>query len=180
MTFDDPQDTRYRPQDDLPIFSEALEEHLVAVSRGEAPNRGRFCGNCYTPVGPNTPRCPHCDEDFASGRKPVDAVPAEVMDALREQRKIEARWVNGLAYIGLLIAVVGGIVFVLTVPFLKERLLYATIVYAVILLVGGRTLAGVLGGYYGDRLGFERARARTRENWTRHVEARDRQVSKKK
>ena len=174
MTFDDPNDQRFRPDDGCPLFSEALEGHLVAVSRGEAPNRGRFCGNCYTPVGPDSARCPHCGEDFASGRRPVDSVPDEVMEALREQRKIEARWVNGLAYIGLLIAVVGGIVFVLTVPFLKERLLYATIVYAIILLVGGRALAGVLGGYYGDRIGFEKARAKTRATWARHVEERDR------
>ncbi len=173
MTFDEPGEERFRPEDGCPLFSPALEEHLVAVSRGEAPNRGRFCGNCYTPVGRDTSRCPHCNEDFSAGRKPVDAVPADIMDALREQRKVEARWVNGLAYIGLLIAVVGGLAFVLTVPFLKDRLLYATIVYALILLVGGRALAGILGGYYGDRLGFEKARARTRATWERHVAERD-------
>ncbi|MCK9486580.1 MAG: hypothetical protein M0R73_07745 [Dehalococcoidia bacterium] len=173
MTFDDPQESRFRPDDGCPLFSEALEEHLVSVSRGEAPNRGRFCGNCYTPVGRDSLRCPHCGEEFATGRKTVDSVPVEVMDALREQRKVEARWVNGLAYIGLLTAVVGGIVFVLTVPFLKDRLLYATIVYALILIVGGRVLAGFLGGYFGDRIGYERARARTRAMWDAHVAARE-------
>ncbi|MEX1022650.1 MAG: zinc ribbon domain-containing protein [Dehalococcoidia bacterium] len=173
MTFDDPGDIRYRPDDDCPIFSEALEAHLVAVSRGESPNRGRFCGNCYTPLGPATPRCPHCGEDTAGGRRPVTTVPDAILEALRRQRAVEARWVNGLAYIGLLIAVVGGILFVLTVPFLKERLLYATIVYASILLIGGRALAGVLGGYVGDRVGFERARAGTRARWTRWVAERE-------
>jgi hypothetical protein len=172
VSFDDPQDVRFHPEDGCPLFSEALEEHLVAVSRGEAPNRGRFCGNCYTPVGRETVRCIHCGEEFASGRKPVDAVPEEVLGALREQRKIEARWVNGLAYLGLLIAVVGGIVFVLTVPFLKDRLLYATIVYGLILLIGGRALAGILGGYFGDRWGYERARARTRATWDALVASR--------
>jgi len=173
MSFDEPGETRYRPEDGCPLFSEPLEEHLVAVSRGESPNRGRFCGNCYTPVGRESVRCTHCGEEFVSGRKPVDSVPEEVLDALREQRKIEARWVNGLAYIGLLIAVIGGLVFVLTVPVLKERLLYATIVYAVILLVGGRSLAGVLGGYVGDRVGFEKARAKTRASWEALVASRD-------
>jgi hypothetical protein len=173
VSFDDPQDVRFHPDDGCPLFSEALEEHLVAVSRGESPNRGRFCGNCYTPVARETVRCVHCSEEFATGRKTVNAVPEEVMEALREQRKIEARWVNGLAYIGLLIAVVGGIVFVLTVPVLKDRLLYATIAYGLILLIGGRVLAGVLGGYVGDRMGYERARARTRATWEALVASRD-------
>ncbi len=173
MTFDQPGEARFRPDDGCLLFSEALEEHLVAVSRGEAPNRGRFCGNCYTPIGRDTRACPHCHEDTQTGHRPVDAVPDEVMEALRVQRKTEARWVNGLAYIGLLIAVVGGIALVLIVPFFRDRLIYATIVYAVILLIGGRGLAAVLGGYYGDRIGFERARARTRATWDELVEARE-------
>lgn len=173
MTFDQPGEARFRPDDGCPLFSEALEEHLVAVSRGEAPNRGRFCGNCYTPIGRDTRACPHCQEDTQTGHRPVDAVPDEVMEALRVQRKTEARWVNGLAYIGLLIAVVGGIALVLVVPFFRDRLIYATIVYAVILLIGGRGLAAVLGGYYGDRIGFERARAKTRATWDGLLEARE-------
>lgn len=173
MTFDQPGESRFRPEDGCPLFSEALEEHLVAVSRGEAPNRGLFCGNCYTPIGRDTRECPHCHEDTRAGQRPVDAVPDEVLDALRQQRKIEARWVNGLAYIGLLTAVIGGIALVLLVPFFRERLIYATIVYAVILLIGGRGLAAVLGGYYGDRIGFERARAKTRATWDQLVEERE-------
>jgi hypothetical protein len=173
MTSADTGEARYRPDDGCPLFSDALEAHLVAVSRGESPNRGRFCGHCYTPLSRDTRACPHCREDTQSGRMPVDAVPDEVMAALREQRKIEARWVNGLAYVGLLVAVVGGIALVLAVPFLKERLIYATIVYGLILLVGGRALAGVLGGYYGDRIGFERARAKTRAAWDALVVERD-------
>ena len=54
MSFDEPGEERYRPDDGCPLFSQALEDHLVAVSRGEAPNRGRFCGNCYTPISPST------------------------------------------------------------------------------------------------------------------------------
>jgi hypothetical protein len=173
MTSPDTGEARYRPDDGCPLFSDALEAHLVAVSRGESPNRGRFCGHCYTPLSRDTRACPHCGEDTQAGRKPVDSVPDEVMEALRQQRKIEARWVNGLAYVGLLVAVVGGIALVLAVPFLKERLIYATIVYGLILLVGGRALAGVLGGYYGDRIGFERARAKTRAAWDALVVERD-------
>jgi len=165
MTFDQPGEQRFRPDDGCPLFSQALEDHLVAVSRGEAPNRGRFCGNCYTPISATTRACPHCAEDTTTGRRPVSAVPDVITEALRRQRKTESRWVTNMAYLGLLIAIFGGLAFVLAVPFLQDSLIWATLVYGLILLIGGRALAGVLGGYYGDRIGFERARARTRATW---------------
>ena len=34
-------------------------------------------------------------------------------------------------------------------------------------------LAGVLGGYYGDRIAYERARGRLREEWAEWVAERD-------
>ena len=76
---------------------------------------------------------------------------------LRAQRKTESRIVNGFAYSGLIIAVLAGLALVLGIPYLRGNLIAATIAYVIILLVGGRVLAGVLGGYYGDRIGFERA-----------------------
>jgi hypothetical protein len=164
---------RFRPEDGCPLFSETLEEHLVAVSRGEAPNRGRFCGHCYTPVGQDTAQCPHCDNDLRRGRRPVDSVPPRILDALVKQRKTESRWVNGFAYLGLLIAVVGGIWLVLAIPFFEERLIWATVVYGLILLVGGRMLAGFLGGYFGDQWGFNRARAGTVATWEQWASERD-------
>ncbi len=165
MTFNEPGEQRFRPDDGCPLFSEALEEHLVAVSRGEAPNRGRFCGNCYTPLGPTSEACPHCHESTSTGRAPVPAVPDVITEALRVQRKTESAWVTYMAYLGLLIAIFGGLAIVLAVPFLKDSLIWATVVYGLILLIGGRALAGVLGGYYGDRIGFARARTRTRATW---------------
>jgi hypothetical protein len=169
LSFDEPGEERFRPDDGCPLFSQALEDHLVAVSRGEAPNRGRFCGNCYTPISPTTEVCPNCGEHASTGRTPVTAVPDGVTEALRAQRATESRWVTWMAYLGLLIAIVGGLLFVLAVPFLKDSLIWATLVYGLILLVGGRSLAGVLGGYYGDRIGFERARAKTRATWDQMV-----------
>jgi hypothetical protein len=173
VSFDDPADQRFHPNDGCPLFSERLEEHLVAVQKGQAPNRGQFCGNCYTPVSRDTTTCAHCGQDARTGRKTVEAVPREIAEALIKQRKIEAKWVNGFAYLGLLIAMVGGIALVLAVPFFKDRLIYATIAYGLLLLVGGRVLAGVLGGYYGDRIGFERARRETIATWERWVATRD-------
>lgn len=166
------EDERFRPDDGCPLFSERLEDHLVGFTRGELPNRGRFCGHCYTPLAADSLRCPHCGVEVAE-RAPVDRVPEEIVDVLRRQRSTEARWVNGFAYLGLLIAVVGGISLVLLIPFFKENLIWATIFYGLVLLIGGRSLAGVLGGYYGDRIGYERARAATRAAWMEWVARRD-------
>ncbi len=166
------EEQRYRPDDGCPLFSERLEEHLVAFTRGELPNRGSFCGHCYTPLAADSERCPHCDEDVAT-RAPVDRVPDEIVEVLRRQRSTESRWVNGFAYLGLLIAVVGGIALVLVIPFFKDNLIWATAAYGLILLVGGRGLAGFLGGYYGDRIGYERARRATMAAWDQWLVARD-------
>ena len=163
---------RFRPRDECPLFSDRLEEHLVAVTRGETPNRGRFCGQCYTPLAPDSALCPHCGEPTSGLLPPVDLVPAEVLAMLQAQRKTERWIVNGFAYLGLTLAVVVGLVFVLAVPFLRESLIWATVVYATILVLGGRTLAGVLGGYYGDRLAYERGRRHLRAQWAAWVETR--------
>ena len=171
MTMGDGE-SRYVPDDDCPLFSERLEEQLLAVTSGAAPNAGRFCGHCYTPLGERTSVCPHCETD-TSERRPVGRVPEVVVEMLQAQRRTESRIVNGFAYLGLTLAVVGGLVLVLGVPYLREHLIWATIVYAAVLIVGGRVLAGILGGYYGDRIAYERARGRLREEWAEWVAERD-------
>jgi hypothetical protein len=163
------EEQRYIPDDGCPLFSERLEEHIVALTRGEVPNRGRFCGNCYTPLSQEIQRCRHCNEEPSSDRATVEQVPDPVIEMLRAVHKTEKNWVNGFAYLGLVIAVFAGLGIVLGIPYLRERLLAATIVYGIILLIGSRGLAGLLGGYYGDRIGYERARRRLLEDWSEWV-----------
>ena len=159
--------------DDCPLFSARLEEHLVAVSRGELPRAGRFCGHCYTPMSPQRARCAHCGEEAASGRGPVSAVPEEVMAMLRRQRKTERAWVTGYAYLGLGLAIVCGLALVLGLPPLRENLIGATVAYALVLIIGGRAAAGLLGGGIGDRRGYERARSRLLTEWEEWLVRRD-------
>ena len=80
---------------------------------------------------------------------------------------------NGFAYLGVLTAVLGGLAVVLGIPALRHSLLAAAIVYAALLLVGSRVLAGLLGGYYGDRIGYARGRRALRESWAEWVGERD-------
>ena len=166
------EEQRYVPEDGCPLFSERLEEHIVAITRGETPKRGRFCGNCYTPMSQQARRCRHCDEQPSTGRAPVEQVPEPVIEMLKAVHRTERNWVNGFAYLGLLVAVLGGLAVVLGIPYLRERLLAATIVYGAILLVGSRGFAGILGGYYGDRIGYERARRTLLNDWAQWVEER--------
>jgi hypothetical protein len=163
---------RYRPNDECPLFSEALEEHIVAITRGQVPNRGTFCGNCYTPLSRESERCPHCSV-ATSDTAPVDTIPDEVILMLREQRGTESRIVNAFAYAAFIIVIFAGLGIVLGIPYLRQNhLIAATIVYTAILLVGGRTLAGVLGGYYGDHIAYDRARTRLRARWADWVRER--------
>lgn len=160
---------RYRPDDECPLFSERLEEHIVLFTRGELPNRGRFCGNCYTPMSADTARCTHCDMLTDGPLPTVDRIPDEVIAWLREQRKTESRIVNSFAYAGFVIVILVGLGIVLGIPYLRAHLLPATIVYGLFLLFGGRSLAGVLGGYYGDHIAYDRARSRLRQHWAEWV-----------
>ena len=166
------EEQRYRPDDECPLFSERLEDHIVAYTRGELPNHGRFCGNCYTPLSNDTAKCPHCEVLTDGPLSPVDEIPEPIVDMLREQRKTESRIVTTFAYTGFVLAIVTGLAIVLGIPYLRAHLLPATIVYGLYLLIAGRTFAGVLGGYYGDHLAYDRARTRLREEWAEWVTSR--------
>ena len=107
------------------------------------------------------------------GRKPVDSVPAPISETLRRQRAIESKWVNSFAYLGIVSAATVGIAIVLAVPFFRDRLIWATLFYGVFLLVGSRVLPAILGGYYGDRIGYEKARVQTVAAWHEWVRTRD-------
>lgn len=155
---------RFRPEDDCPLFSERLEEHIVGLTRGELPNHGRFCGYCYTPMSMDAERCAHCGT-LTVERATVDAIPEPVVAMLRRQRKTESSWVNGFAYLGLVVAAVAGLGVVLGIPYLRDNLLPATIVYGLLLVVGSRMLAGFFGGYWGDRIGYARGREALRASW---------------
>jgi hypothetical protein len=162
------EDRRYQPHDECPLFSETLEEHIVGITRGTVPNHGRFCGNCYTPLSPDTAKCPHCGALTDGALRPVDAIPAEVIAMLREQRKTESSIVNSFAYAGFIIAIAAALAIILNVPYLRPEsghLITATVVFSLILIIGGRTLAGILGGYYGDHVAYDRARKRLRTKW---------------
>jgi hypothetical protein len=149
--------------DELPVFSERLSELLETMFRGEAPNAGRFCGHCYTPMAADRRACAHCARS-AEDVAPVEAVPAEVIEMFRRMRRRESIMVNSFAYLGLLLAVVifTAIFYVL---FINDANFWWYVFDIALLFVLARVLAGLVGGFVGDELGYRRARRKLAEEW---------------
>lgn len=148
---------------EVPVFSERLTNVLDAIFKGEAPNVGRFCGHCYTPLAPERTRCPHCGR-AVDDRAPVEQVPREVLAMFKQLRRRESLVVNSFAYLGLLlgVAIFIGVFYVL---FYTGASVWWYVFDIVLLFVGARGLAGLLGGFVGDELGFRYARRKLSEDW---------------
>ena len=159
---------------DLPVFSERLTVILEDMVKGEAPNAGRFCGNCYTPIDPQRTQCAQCGRPVQE-RPPVQRVPDEVLLMYRRKRRRESLVVNGFAYAGLLLAVV---IFIVAFSFIffnttGDRFFTFMVVNIVLLFVLSRVLAGILGGFIGDEVGFRYAHRKLVEEWAMYEAERE-------
>ena len=154
-----------------PIFSERLTSVLDAIFEGKAPNAGRFCGNCYTPIDAQRTRCPHCDQDVER-RPPVEKVPREVLAMFRQLRRRESLVVNGFAYVGLFsgVATFIGVFYVL---FTVGAGVWWYVFDIALLFVLSRVLAGLLGGYIGDEVGYRYARRKLAADWAAYAAERE-------
>lgn len=153
-----------RVQAGIPVFSERLDTVLAAMINGEAPNYGRFCGYCYTPLVKTSDVCRHCSRtvhDIA----PVQKVPSEVIALYRRMRKRESVIVNSFAFAGLFLGVVLFTVLVGVAVFMFDASWLMLALATVVLMVGGRVFAGILGGWIGDNIGYDYAQRRLREEW---------------
>ena len=156
---------------DVPIFSERLTTVLETIFKGEAPNVGRFCGHCYTPLDPQRTQCPHCDRAVEE-RPPVERVPDEVLQMFRQLRRRESLVVNSFAYAGLLLGVLIfiGVFYVL---FTAGANVWWFVFDIALLFVLSRLLAGLLGGVVGDEVGFRYSRRKLAEEWVEYAAERD-------
>ncbi|MCH8161034.1 MAG: zinc ribbon domain-containing protein [Chloroflexi bacterium] len=152
----------------VPIFSDRLNEVLTRVFKGEAPNAGRFCGYCFTPISSERTHCPHCERAVAD-HKPVDRVPDPILMMFKQLRRRESLVVNGFAYVGLFsgVALFIGVFFVLSSIGAN---VWWYVFDIVLLFVSARVLAGLLGGYIGDEVGYTYARRKLAEDWDAYVE----------
>jgi len=148
---------------EVPVFSDRLSTLLEEMFDGQAPNAGRFCGNCYTPMDAQRTACPHCGRPV-DDRPPVERVPREVLLMFRSMRRRESLVVNSFAYLGLALGV---LIFigVFYIIFSLDAAIWWYVFDIVLLFVLARALAGLLGGYVGDELGFRYSRRKLVEEW---------------
>ena len=152
----------------IPVFSDRLTEVLDRIFKGEAPNAGGFCGYCFTPISSERTHCPHCERAVAD-HKPVDSVPDPILMMFKQLRRRESVVVNGFAYIGLFagIAIFTGIFYVL---FSTGASVWWHVFNIVLLFVSARALAGLLGGFIGDEVGYSYARRKLSDDWEAYEE----------
>jgi hypothetical protein len=156
---------------ELPLFSERLTELLEAYLKGEAPNAGRFCGYCYSPIDAGRRECPNCGRSV-DDHAPVERVPDGVIAMFRRKRRRESLVVNSFAYIGLALSVVIFIV-VFYFIFMSGGNLWLYAFNIALLFVLARVLAGLIGGFVGDDLGFRYARRKLADEWREYEAGRE-------
>jgi hypothetical protein len=162
---------------DIPVFSERLDTLMAAMLDGEAPNVGRFCGYCYTPLGKKADTCSHCGR-ASSQFEPVAKIPADFFDMYGRMRKRESLIVNSFAFAGLGIGLILFIVLVAIAVYRFDQSLWMLAGATAVLIVGGRVFAGLLGGWIGDSIGYDFAHRRLVLEWTEYERAREERLGR--
>ncbi|HYM16453.1 MAG TPA: zinc ribbon domain-containing protein [Dehalococcoidia bacterium] len=157
----------------LPVFSERLDEVMAAMLEGKAPNVGRFCGYCYTPLGKKRDDCPHCGRT-TDAFAPVAKIPLDFFALYKAKRRRESLIVNSFAYLGLALALVLFIGLVALAVYRFNQSLWVLAFATGVLIVGGRVFAGLLGGWIGDQIGYDYAQRKLAVEWEAYE--RDREV----
>lgn len=157
---------------DIPVFSPRLDELMASMIKGEAPNVGRFCGYCYTPLGKQATGCSHCGR-ATSDYAPVTKLPMEFGALYRGMRKRESLIVNSFAFAGLGLGVVLFTVLVAVAVYRFNQSLWMLGFATLVLLVGGRVFAGILGGWIGDSVGYNYAHRKLVDEWHEYERARE-------
>lgn len=162
-----------RPQSgDLPVFSPRLDEIMDAMIKGSIPNIGRFCGNCYTPVGKKEKACGHCGASLAEW-PPLARIPKETFALYRRMRKRESLIVNSFAFAGLGLGLVLFVVLAWVAVYRMDQSLWMLAAATAVFIVGGRVFAGLLGGWIGDSIGYEYAHRKLALEWEEFERERD-------
>ena len=149
------------------IFSERLQALMADIMAGNAPNAGRFCGYCYSPLIGETDTCDHCRR-ASRDRPPARRVPDEVLAMYRAQRSREGWAVRSIAYGGLLAGIVLGL---LPIAF-SDAAWWGVVAFFVILgffYVAAANLANTVG----DAVGYRWGQSLLQRRWEEFVAERD-------
>jgi len=157
-----------------PIFSARLQALLEDILRAQAPNAGRFCGNCYNPLAHSTGsgqaddvhQCAHCGLSTTK-RPPVRQIPPEVFAMFRTQRLREAIPVRSLAWGGLAAGLSLALFLMVVLPFWWN--VGASVVAFGISYVAAANIANWLG----DALGYRWGQRALEKRWRAFVTKRE-------
>jgi hypothetical protein len=168
------------PPERAPIFSARLQALLEDILRAQAPNAGRFCGNCYNPLALDAVQCSHCGLSTAqrpdadarsgrpSGRPPVRHIPPEVFAMFRAQRLREAIPVRSLAWGGLAAGLSLALFLMVVLPF------WWNVAAFVVSLGASYVAAANIANSLGDAIGYRWGQRVLEKRWQAFVQARDR------
>jgi rRNA maturation protein Nop10 len=156
---------------EIPVFSKRLDELMAAMIAGEAPNVGRFCGYCYTPLGKKADTCGHCGHTTADV-EPCAKIPSDFFDLYRRMRKRESLIVNSFAFAGLGLGLVLFIALVAVAVYRYNQSLWMLAGATAALIIGGRVFAGILGGWIGDQIGYDYAHRKLIVEWQTYEQER--------
>ena len=162
---------------DIPVFSERLDTLMSAMIDGEAPNAGRFCGYCYTPVTKKAIVCSHCGRK-TSKYEPVVKLPSELFDLYRRMRRRESLVVNTFAFAGLGLGLLLFILLVALAVYRFHQSLWMLAGATAVLIIGGRIFAGILGGWIGDSVGYNFAHRHLVEEWAVYEREREERLGR--
>jgi hypothetical protein len=149
-----------------PVFSARLQALLADILRAQAPNAGRFCGNCYNPLTNDADECGHCGLSTTQ-RPPVRQIPPEVFAMFRAQRLREAIPVRSLAWGGLAAGLSLALFLMVVLPFWWN--VGASVVAFGISYVAAANIANWLG----DALGYRWGQRVLEKRWQAFVRERD-------
>ena len=96
-------------------FSDALDVMIAEVRAGKAPNLGRFCGYCYTPLERKRRVCPTCGT-LAEETPPREKIARTLAQVYTAKRKREGRYVHGAAWAGILFGAAVSVGLILVLP----------------------------------------------------------------
>ena len=162
------------PPERAPIFSARLQSLLEDILRAQAPNAGRFCGNCYNPLAPSASsgqapgeECGHCGLS-TSQRSPVRQIPPEVFAMFRAQRLREAIPVRSLACGGLAAGLSLALFLMVVLPFWWNVAAFA------VSLGASYVAAANIANWLGDAIGYRWGQRVLEKRWRAFVQRRDR------
>ena len=149
---------------DVP-FSPSLDELIADIRSGQAPNLGRFCGYCCTPLGADSQRCATCDTRI-DDVPPRSKIPRPLAAVYTRKRKIEARIIHSAAWLGIALGTGIGSGLILALPS------WTKIVGVIFLLAGSFYIASYFGNVLAQNYAYRRGFKAFAQRWQEYLRAR--------